>query len=233
MTFKRWTALMLVLGMLGGASVFAVESEEHREEAESAALEEVAEAATPFEEDIADKWFADVAREAYQNGWMSAVDETRFDGDVAANRGEVIDAIWRMAGMPKAMISTGYIDVEADNPYHDAIDWARETRIATGLGDGRFGWQEKVNREQLAVMLYRYAQRNGLGFSGTWMLLLDTDDREQVSDWAYEGVCWLFMNRVMTGRGRNFAPQGSTTRGELAATLARFAALGQKEEKGD
>ena len=232
MIVKRWAALMLALSILGGTPVLAIETKENIDEAENVVLEETAEISVPFEEDIADKWFAGAAREAYQNGWMLAVDEARFDGDVAANRGEVVDAIWRMTGAPKAMISTGYIDVEADNPYHDAIDWAREKRIATGLGDGRFGWQEKVNREQLAVMLYRYAQLNGQGFSGTWMLLLDTDDREQVSDWAYESVCWLFMNKVMTGRGRNFAPQGSTTRGELAATLVRFADLSQQEKNG-
>ena len=212
MRMKNFLAFLIALALLSGVPVFA---------ADSGQLEETA----PFDEDVAGKWYADAVREAYRQGWMDSVGENRFDGGATVTRGMAIDAIWRMAGSPKAGVSTGYADVEAENPYHDAIDWAWESGVALGVGNGCFGWEQNVTREQLAAMLYRYARTLGKGFTGTWMLLLDTDDREQVSDWAYESVCWLFMNQVMMGRGRNFAPHGNTTRGELATVLTRFAAL--------
>lgn len=218
MFVKRFLASALALTLLGTAPAFAVEAAQPEEPA------------VPYEEEIAGTWYADATREAYQKGWLDAVEGERFDADTLITRGMAVDALWRLAGSPMASISTGYADVEAENPYHNAIDWAWESGVATGVGGGNFGWDRSVTREQLAVMLYRYARTQGQGFTGTWMLLLDTADREQVSDWAYESVCWLFMNGVMTGRGKNFTPHGSTTRAELAVILSRYAALGSATE---
>ncbi|MBE7002948.1 MAG: S-layer homology domain-containing protein [Ruminococcaceae bacterium] len=184
----------------------------------------------PFSNELSGKWYACAVAEAYQNGWIDAVTdsetgELRMDAESPVTRGEAIDSIWRMMGRPASSLRIGYVDMDARNPYLSAIDWAGERRVALGVGDGRFGWSDTLTREQLAVMLYRCAHVKGMGFAGTWMLLLDTLDRDQVSDWAYEGVCWLYLNGVMRGGDRMYLPKSEVTRAELAAVLTRFAAL--------
>ncbi len=69
-------------------------------------------------------------------------------------------------------------------------------------------------------MLYRYEQTQGGGFAGNWMFLLDFQDRDKVSRWAYEAICWMTAKGVMTGKGGNVLdPQGRATRAEAAAVL--------------
>lgn len=221
----RITSLLMAATMLLCALPAFAEGEEDETGSENAQTEEE----LPFEEDIAGRWYYSVAAEVYRRGWMDPVTDEdgtcRFNGSARVTRGEAIDAIWRMMGRPEAGLRIGYADMNAKNPYHDAIDWAGESRVATGVGDGRFGWKDPVTREQQAVMLYRCARLKGTGFSGTWMLLLETQDRDQVSDWAYEAVCWLYMNEVMRGSDGYYLPKGSITRAELAAALVRFNAL--------
>ena len=184
----------------------------------------------PFADEVAGKWYAAAAAEIYRNGWMDTIadgetGEPRFFGEKAVTRGETVDAIWRMVGRPESLLRVGYADVTAQNPYLSAIDWATEKRVATGFGDGRFGWADSLTREQLAVMLFRYANAKGMGFTGTMRLSLDTTDQSEISGWAYEGVCWLYLNNVMRGSDGLYRPRGQVTRAELATVLIRFSAL--------
>ncbi len=93
-----------------------------------------------------------------------------------------------------------------------------------GYGDGRFGPNDAITREQLAAMLYRYEQKRGSGgFTGAWMFLLDFADREEVSGWAYEAMCWMTMNHVIQGKGnRILDPRGYAARAEAAAMVQRY-----------
>lgn len=180
---------------------------------------------------IAGKWYCDAAVFVAENDLMDGdgdgADTSAFNGDAIAPRGVVIEALWRMAGKPAAETSTGFVDVEAQDPHHAAIDWAVEQGIVTGFEDGTIRADESVTREQLAALLYRYVDKVlNKGFSGTKKLELDVADWDSVSAWAQESVCWVYENKVMTGReGGKFTPQGTTTRAELAAMLMKFAAV--------
>lgn len=180
--------------------------------------------------DIAGKWFRDAAIYVNEYGLMDGMgdgaDQSSFAGNTNAARAVVAEVIWRMAGKPETKLRTGFVDVEAEDPHIAAIDWAAEQGIIKGYGDGRFGPGDPVTRQQLAAMLYRYVKLQGKGFEGTWMLLLDVADRDAISEYAYEPACWLYMNKVMTGKpGNLFDPRGSVTRAELATTLMRLAAV--------
>ena len=75
-------------------------------------------------------------------------------------------------------------------------------------------------------MLYRYEQRSGGGFTGDWMFNLDFVDAVDVSDWAYEAMCWCNMNGIVQGKGDGILdPRGKATRAEAAALLMRFLRL--------
>ena len=97
--------------------------------------------------------------------------------------------------------------------------------MVTGYGDGRFGLTDNVTREQLAVMLYRYAQSTGV--STTASASLDRfPDQADVSDWASEAMAWAVGAGIITGTGTGtLNPQGNASRAEVATMLMRFAAL--------
>ncbi|NLV87147.1 MAG: S-layer homology domain-containing protein, partial [Clostridiales bacterium] len=83
-----------------------------------------------------------------------------------------------------------------------------------------------VSREQLATMIYRYEKFTGGGFQDAWAFLLDYVDRDSISDWAYESVCWMTVNSVMNGMPEKlFAPKETATRAQLATVLANYIEL--------
>ena len=79
-----------------------------------------------------------------------------------------------------------------------------------------------VTREQLATMLYRYAQHKGQGFTGLWSFPLDYPDASSVSEWAYEAMCWMTMNGVINGMNGKLAPASGATRAQVATMLMRY-----------
>uniref|UniRef100_UPI00262B3D9E S-layer homology domain-containing protein n=1 Tax=uncultured Flavonifractor sp. TaxID=1193534 RepID=UPI00262B3D9E len=91
-------------------------------------------------------------------------------------------------------------------------------------GDGTFGPNDPITREQMAVMLYRYVQNGGGGFTGRWAFPLDYADADQVSDWAYEALCWMTMYGIIqgTGDGSTLSPGAGASRVEAAVMLQRF-----------
>ena len=119
-------------------------------------------------------------------------------------------------------------DVENGKWYTDAVRWAAANEIVIGYGDGRFGPNDELTREQLATILYRYAGMRGRSITGTQALPLTFDDASDVSDWACESMCWMTMNGVIIGVGDNrLSPRGIATRAQVAAMLMRFEAIEQ------
>lgn len=101
--------------------------------------------------------------------------------------------------------------------------------IVTGYGDGKFGPMDPLTREQLATILYRCAKAKELGFTGLWAFPLTFDDASEVSDWAYEAVCWMVMQGVIQGTGSNkLSPKGMASRAQVATMLMRYNAAEQE-----
>ena len=168
-------------------------------------------------------WYHEAVDYVLNNGLMDGVGGGRFAPGGETSRAMVVTILWRLAGSPQAGKDSGFTDVAGGLWYTDAVAWAAEKGIVGGYGSGMFGPADPVTREQLAVMLYRYAKLQGKGFVGSWMFPLDYADADRVSGWAYEAMCWMTMNGVIQGRGGSvLAPQGPATRAEAAAMLMRF-----------
>ena len=145
--------------------------------------------------------------------------ETTFNPDGATSRAMLAAILWRLEGSPVVNYAMDFADVEEGQWYTEAIRWAASEGIVTGYGDGAFGTNDSITREQFAVMLYRYAGAQPA--SGT---LSTFRDGTAVSDWAAEAMGWAVEAGLITGTGDGSAltPQGQATRAQAAVLLMRF-----------
>ena len=196
------------------------------------AFEKADEPDTPGGVDVSDR-FKDVKRDAWYHdpvqwvvgkGLMQGVSEDRFAPQDVTTRAMVVTMLWRMAGEPSGSPAAPFTDVKAGSWYADAVNWAAATGAVSGTSATTFSPKDPVTREQLAAILYRYAQAQGKGFTGAWAFPLNYPDADRVSQYAYEPLCWMTMNGIITGMGDGaLAPRDNATRAQIAAIFMRFA----------
>ena len=150
---------------------------------------------------------------------MAGTSETTFAPDTATTRGMIVTILWRLEGSPIADDPMDYDDVNLEDWYGEAVRWADRTGIVTGYGDGKFGPDDPITREQMAAMLWRYAGSPDVEGSLSRFV-----DGEQTSDWAQPAMIWAVDQGLIAGVGDNqLDPGGQATRGQAAAILMRFA----------
>lgn len=168
-------------------------------------------------------WYAEAVDYVNEKGLMNGYGGGVFAPGENTSRAMMATILWRMEGCPVVNYLMTFTDVDTSLWYAEAVRWAASEGIIKGHGNKTFGPDDLVTREQIAVMLYRYEQSRGGGFTGSWMFLLDFTDRDQVDDWVYEAMCWMTMNRVITGKGGGILdPKGQAARAETAVMLTRF-----------
>ena len=170
-------------------------------------------------------WFYEAVQYAAEKGLMNGVGDGKFDPNGTTTRGMIVTILYRLEGEPAIRSGMPFSDVKESDWYAKAVSWAERKGIVTGYGDGRFGPNDPITREQMATILYRYAQTKGQGFQGLWSFQLDFPDAGDVSPWATEAMSWMVMQGVVGGKDGKLAPGGSASRAEAAAMLMRFASL--------
>ena len=177
----------------------------------------------PFADTANDAWWHDGIHYCIEAGLMNGLRADRFGPDLTLSRGMLVTVLYRLAGQPEAQAEAGFADVPAGMYYADPVAWAAEQGIVKGYSADTFGPNAPVTREQLCVILARYAQAVQGESAGTETSSLPFTDSASVSPWAADGVLWCSENGVVNGLpdGR-FAPQGTATRAEAAAMLQRF-----------
>ena len=178
----------------------------------------------PYTDVTADEWFFDDVRYVWDNGLIDGVTEDAFEPKANVTRAVLIEALWRAEGRPEAEIAGLFTDVAEDNASAGAIAWAKETGIANGYDDGRFGIDDVVTREQTAAFLYRYAQYKKMDVSvGEDTNILSFDDIDTASEYAIPALCWACGADILRGDGNGcLRPADTVTRAELSAQLNRL-----------
>lgn len=172
---------------------------------------------------VAGAWYEDAVQYVVDHGLFNGTSDTTFAPEGTMTRGMLATVLYRLAQEPEITAEELFRDVASGQYYTQGIAWAAEKGIVTGYGNGDFGPDDPITREQLSAMLYRYEQTQGGGFKGQWMFLLDFQDRDQVSEWAYESMCWMTMHGIVNGKGDKILdPKGNATRAEVAAMLMRY-----------
>ena len=135
-----------------------------------------------------------------------------------------------MEGSPATDGANSFEDVPAGQWYTNAVNWAEENKIVTGYSADQFGPMDSVTREQLAAILYRYAQFKGQDVSaGEDTNILSYDDAFSVSGWAMSAMQWAVGSGILNGRtDSTLVPGGNATRAEVATMLMRFSEGAEK-----
>lgn len=177
----------------------------------------------PFTDVSEDDWFYKDVEYVNENGFMNGVSDTFFEPNSPLTRSMFVTILWRAEGEPQTDYAMTFTDVDANSYYAEAVRWAASEKIVNGYSETEFAPNDKITREQIAAMMFRYAGCKGLLPNGDWAINLDYADLEKISDWAYESVMYCKLKGIMQGKDNNmFAPQDNTTRAESAAILQRF-----------
>ena len=169
-------------------------------------------------------WFADAVRFVYENGMMNGVSETSFAPHATTSRSMIVTILYRLEGEPVVDYAMDFTDVAGDAYYAEAVRWAASEGIVGGYGGGLFGAEDAVTREQLAVILYRYAVYKGYDVSiGESTNILSYADFADLSEYAIPAMQWACGSGIVNGTSEStLAPQGEATRAQVAAMLMRF-----------
>lgn len=165
-------------------------------------------------------WYYDAVQYVFEKGMMSGTGEESFSPEGATTRGMIVTILHNLAGRPSVAGKT-FTDVSADQYYANAVSWASAKGIVSGYGDGRFGPNDVITREQLAVILYGYARDKGYDLtSGKDVDLRSYQDFDQLAAWAVTAMQWACGEGLISGMGNNtLAPKGNATRAQAAAVF--------------
>ena len=173
--------------------------------------------------DVADKdWFADAVKYVADKGMMNGTSKTTFGPNDSTTRGMIVTVLYRLENEPSAAAAS-FTDVVSGQYYTDAVAWANANGIVTGYGNGKFGPNDVVTREQFAAILYRYAQYKKYDVSvGEDTNILSYADAQSISAYAIPAMQWACGAGIVNGSNGKLNPQNNATRAEVAAMLMRY-----------
>ena len=158
----------------------------------------------------------------FERNIMNGVSKTEFDPVGPLTRGMMVTILHRMEGKPSVEGIQVFADVPTGKWYSDAVEWAASVGIVKGYGDGNYGPDDELTREQLAAILNRYAEYKGYKLI-TAELAPSVTDASEISGWAVENVKWAVFNGILTpDRSGKLRPAESASRAEIAFAIRAF-----------
>ena len=176
----------------------------------------------PFSDVKESDWFYDAVKYVHENGLMVGGGNGKFDPGAPLTRAMLVQVLYNNENRTATTAANPFTDVAAGLWYTDAIVWAADNGIISGYGNGLFGPNDNITREQVVLILNNYAKWKQLDVSATTDLAKYTD-AGNISDWALAAMKWGNATELMSGRTTTtLVPQGETTRAEIATLLMRF-----------
>lgn len=179
----------------------------------------------PFTDVVAGTWYYGAAAYAYNNGLFAGMTPTTFAPNATMTRAMLVSVLWRLAGAPAPKAPNTFVDVPDGAWYTDAVTWAAENGVVSGIGGSRFDPSGFVTREQTAEILYNYAHNKGYDVSARADLTA-FPDAASVSGWAEEALSWANAAGLINGTVRDgqtiLDPQGSASRAQVAMILMNY-----------
>ena len=174
---------------------------------------------TRFDDVAKSAWYYKAVEYVAENGIMSGVSAREFAPNAGFSRAMLAQTLYAMSGKPTVKVEGTFADVAANAWYADAVNWAAEKGYVSGVGDGKFAPDATITREQMALILYRYAGSP----DASGMVLREFADGDSVSAYAVDAIRWAVHEGLISGMENNtLAPQGTATRAQVAQILMNF-----------
>lgn len=183
-------------------------------------------------------WYHDAVSYVCKNGLMNGTSNTTFSPNATTSRGMIVTILYRLAGspdMPESNWGYPYADVDAAAYYSTPVYWARMNDLVTGYSDTQFGPDDAITREQMAAILYRYAENLELDTDTDFIpdKYYDFPDYKTVSRYAANAMSWCVNKGIANGSNGKLNPQGTATRAEVATILMNAEGILNKNEPTD
>ena len=176
----------------------------------------------PFTDVRESDWFYDDVVFAYENGLFSGTSDTTFSPNTSMTRAMLVTVLYRLEGQPAVNGRSGFSDVQYNGYYEDAVTWAADNGIVNGTSTSTFSPNVNVTREQMAAILYRYAQYKKYNTAAS-SSLNSFSDHTSVSGYAEASLQWSVAEKLVNGSNGKLMPTGNASRAQVAAILHRFA----------
>jgi hypothetical protein len=177
---------------------------------------------TPFADVGTDDWFYDAVQYFYERGIIESTSDNMFNPGSSITRGMVVTMLYRLEGEPDISSASTFTDISFDAFYTDALTWAQEIGLVGGYGDGRFGSGDFMTRQDIAVILTRYADLAGIALHPI-REGVEFRDADRIAGYAAEAVIQAFVAGIIDDRGNGaFDPIGTESRAEFIVMLLRL-----------
>ena len=172
-------------------------------------------------------WYHNGVHYCVENGLMGGVSDGLFAPNGTTTRAQIVTILWRLEGKPVVNYLMQFEDVASESWYTEAVRWAASENIVGGYGNGKFGPNDPITRQQMAAILCRYCQYRGIDVSvGEDTNILSYDDAFSISEWAIPAMQWAcgsgMIQGIADGDSMKLDPSGSATRAQIATILWRF-----------
>lgn len=176
----------------------------------------------PFGDVKTADWFYNDVKYVYEKGMMAGTAADVFAPNATTTRAMIVTILYRLEGSPAVTGTSAFVDVPAGQWYTDAVNWAAANQIVKGTSATTFAPNDSITREQMAAILYRYAQYKGYDVTKK-ADLSGYSDNSQVSAYAKDALAWANAAKLINGvTNTTLAPQGNATRAQVSAILHRF-----------
>ena len=175
--------------------------------------------------DLTQDWYLDGIQYVYDNDLFKGTGNDTFSPGKTMSRAMMVTVLYRLAGKPAVDKESAFVDVADKTEYcYDAVVWAAQNGIVGGFGNGRFGPDEPVTRQQLVAVLFRYNQKFGnVTQTGSPMDMSQFTDSGSVAVWADAAMQWAFENGIISGTSETtLSPEGNSSRAQVAVILQRY-----------
>ena len=177
-------------------------------------------ASDKFTDIPADAWYHEAVNFVFHRGYFGGTGDRTFEPETPMTRAMLVTVLWRYEGSPEDGGDI-FTDVPPEGQWYSVpVAWAAKNKIVNGIGGGKFDPEGNITREQMAAILYRYAEWKGYKISA--QAELNFPDAGRVSGWAEKAVKWAVAEGFIGGSDGKLLPDGNATRAQVAAILMRF-----------
>ena len=167
-------------------------------------------------------WYAEDVKYVVENGIFNGVEKNSFAPNKKLTRAMLVTVLYRMAGEPATNRSIPFGDIDMGAYYASAVSWAKQNGIVTGITENEFSPNANITREQIASIIFRYAQYKGMD-AMTLEENLHFNDNDEISEYAVSAMNWAVGRGLINGKTETtLNPKDNVTRAEIAAILHRF-----------